>query len=79
MSTELANAIRAKAAQAREAAEDLDGAAHDQVRDVCELARTLARVIEGQNAVRALGSPGDWGYETPIGKAIYAVLKAGTA
>ena len=66
----LAKAIRA-------AAEDMaenhpDPAA---VTDNAELLRVLARVIEGKTIDQALGAPGDWGYGTPIGEALYALLQ----
>ena len=50
--------------------------------DVSELLLVLARVVEGKPLERAFGSPGDWGYSTPIGKALAAPQKtndAGTA
>lgn len=43
--------------------------------DVSELARVLARVIEGKTIDQAMGAPGDWGYGTPIGDALFALLK----
>jgi len=30
----------------------------------------LAHVVEGKTVARAFGAPGDWGYGTPIGKAL---------
>lgn len=38
--------------------------------DATELLLVLARVIEGKPVDRAFGSPGDWGYNTPIGRAL---------
>lgn len=55
----LARAIRAKAA--------VDGDA-----DTKELLRSLARIVEGGPVARSFGTPGDWGYETPIGQALAA-------
>ncbi len=43
-------------------------------KDVAELARVLARVLEGKPALRAFGAPGDWGYGTPMGKALRGAL-----
>jgi hypothetical protein len=43
--------------------------------DVAELARVLARVVEGKTIDQAMGAPGDWGYGTPIGDALFALLK----
>jgi hypothetical protein len=33
-------------------------------------------VIEGVSVERALGAPGDWGYGTPIGDALFAHIKS---
>ena len=38
--------------------------------DVAELIRVLARVVEGKPLAKSFGAPGDWGYSTPIGKAL---------
>jgi hypothetical protein len=43
--------------------------------DCAELIRVLARVIEGKSVDRAFGAPGDWGYGTPIGDGVFAMLK----
>lgn len=43
--------------------------------DVPELIRALARILEGQTVERAFGAPGDWGYGTPIGAGILAMLQ----
>lgn len=44
-----------------------------------ELLRVLARLLEGKTADRAFGAPGDWGYGTPIGSALYAATTLATA
>lgn len=41
-------------------------------RDAAECALVLARLSKGKSLEEALGAPGDWGYEHPIGKAIAA-------
>lgn len=52
-------------------AEDFDGDdSQSDLRDGAELVRVLARVVEGRTISEAFGSPGDWGYGTPIGDAI---------
>lgn len=38
--------------------------------DEAELLRVLARILEGKDTLRAFGSPGDWGYSSPIGSAL---------
>lgn len=43
-----------------------DGVEPDDVELVC----VLRRVVDGQHVLRAFGSPGDWGYNTPIGRAL---------
>jgi hypothetical protein len=40
------------------------------------LIRALGSIIEGVPVMRAMGSPGDWGYGTPIGDALLAMLQA---
>lgn len=36
-----------------------------------ELIRVLARMVEGKSIHEAFGAPGDFGYHTPIGSALY--------
>ena len=43
--------------------------------DEAELLNCLARILEGKHPMAAFGSPGDWGYGTPIGKALFAAYK----
>jgi hypothetical protein len=38
--------------------------------DVRYLLKTLAHIVEGMPIEKAFGSPGDWGYDTPIGDAL---------
>ena len=65
----LATALRNKAAELRNV--DVTTAQKDQtLRDVAELIRVLARVVEGKPISKAFGAPGDWGYETPLGAAL---------
>jgi len=40
------------------------------------LIRVLGSVIEGVDPIRAMGSPGSWGYGTPIGDALLALIQA---
>lgn len=61
----LAYAVRFKAAE-------LDTPEHA---DHAELIRVLARIVEGKTIDRAFGAPGDWGYGTDIGDALFAMLK----
>jgi len=58
---ELSRVIRARAAHLIEE----DGNADD-----AELLRVPARILDGKDVLRAFGSPGDWGYDTPIGNAL---------
>lgn len=34
----------------------------------------IARLLEGKTLDEAMGAPGDWGYDTPIGDAVYSLL-----
>lgn len=45
-------------------------AVRDDLRDVKDLLGVLAYIVDGKPIDRAFGSPGDWGYETEIGKAL---------
>lgn len=67
----LAGALRNKAAEVRNV--NVSTAAEDQtLRDAADLLRVLARLVEGVPLERAIGAPGDWGYETEIGAAVAA-------
>jgi hypothetical protein len=76
MATKLSKAVRDFAA-------DIDGIADagergllpEDIRNCSELARVLARIVEGKSIAAAFGAPGDWGYGTPIGDGILAMLK----
>lgn len=41
---------------------------------VADLAAVLARLLEGKTLYRAMGVPGDWGYESAIGAAYAKAL-----
>lgn len=56
----------------RDAAEKLNAAEHF---DASELLRVLARIVEGRSIDKAFGAPGDWGYGTAIGDAVFKLLK----
>ena len=45
-------------------------AVSDDLRDVKFLLSVLAHIVDGKSVDRAFGSPGDWGYNTPIGDAL---------
>lgn len=42
-----------------------------------ELIRCLAGMIEGKSVTKALGAPGDWGYDSDLGQALLEVYKEG--
>lgn len=42
----------------------------NELSDVRGLLSVLANMVEGMPVKAAFGSPGDWGYETQIGKAL---------
>ena len=44
------------------------------VLDAATLVRVLAQIVEGKEVLKAFGAPGDWGYNTPIGKALFEAL-----
>lgn len=56
----------------RNEAQNLLGTEHT---DAAELLLVLARLVEGKTLYKAMGAPGDWGYGTPIGDALLALLR----
>jgi hypothetical protein len=76
--TDLGKVIRdeaVKIANVRNELRDSDADRDDrlarELRDASELVLVLARIIEGKSIPQAFGAPGDFGYETPIGSALY--------
>jgi hypothetical protein len=69
ITTEQRNLTAAIVGHARKNNPDMD--THTQ-----SLIRVLGSVIEGVDPIRAMGAPGDWGYGTPIGDALLALLQA---
>lgn len=47
---------------------------HAQRRDTVDLLYVLARLVMGEPMFKAFGAPGDWGYEHPIGAALFRKL-----
>lgn len=45
--------------------------------DAKDLLRALARIVNGESLHSAFGAPGDWGYQTPIGRALAEVYREG--
>lgn len=78
MNRALAAAVRAQADalvdRSYELQEEIPSDLHRLNKDVVELARVLARILEGKPALQAFGAPGDWGYGTPMGEAVRAAL-----
>ena len=85
MNTTLTNALGAAVRQVAEqyhseADESAEMAPTMAQREVYELQLCLARAIErsglsGRQIHEFMGAPGDWGYSTPIGKALQAIYK----
>lgn len=65
----LAATLRSMASDSIEQA-DPDSQNYEADKDRAELLRVLARIVLGDSVERAFGAPGDWGYGTPIGKAL---------
>lgn len=66
----LATALRNKAAEVRNV--NATTAEDDQnLRDAADLLRVLAHMVDGMPMEKAFGAPGDWGYNTQIGQAIF--------
>lgn len=83
MSADLARVVRARsdalAERAYDLQEEIPADLFNLVREVSELGRVLARVVDGKPALQAFGAPGDWGYGTPIGGAVLAALRGNNA
>lgn len=45
------------------------------LRNGTTLIRVLANVAAGKPLLKAMGAPGDWGYDTPLGQALLAALR----
>jgi hypothetical protein len=66
--TKLSKAIRDKSRQLGEQGADID---------TTELLLVLARLVEGLTMPKAFGTPGDWGYGSPLGDGLLDGLKQG--
>lgn len=79
MSANLARVVRARsdalADRAYDLQEEVPADLFSLIREVSELGRVLARVVDGKPVPQAFGAPGDWGYGTPIGNAVLAALR----
>ena len=82
MHKQLAHLLRATAADVadiRNSLNDEDAADYHKksrtLGDAYTLLLVLANVAEGESLLLAMGTPGDWGYSTPIGKALLAAMK----
>lgn len=74
----LVGALRQRAASlAAQFDPDVDRRAYLSARDDAELIRVLARILEGKTVYEAFGAPGDWGYESDIGKALNQLYATG--
>ena len=69
----LASAVRAMAKDVDEISEDAAELDRDTLNDVRGLLKVLAHIVDGMPIDRAFGSPGDWGYNTAIGKALAVI------
>ena len=50
--------------------DQLDAGSRELLRDTRGLIKALRRMVEGMAVRDAFGAPGDWGYNTAIGKAL---------
>lgn len=44
---------------------------NDTLSEASAMLRTLAAILDGKPLAKAFGTPGDWGWETEIGKAVH--------
>ena len=68
-SAKLAAAVRDIKETCKEILYDAD-IDNQEVTDGIFLLSVLANIVDGKPIAQAFGSPGDWGYNTPIGKAL---------
>ena len=68
-SSALSNAIRSLAIRLRNS-DSQQPPTIGELADTAELLVVLSRILEGQRVDQAFGSPGDWGYSHPIGRAL---------
>ena len=68
----MAEALRALAGSVDLIRDNLERDDSDQLSDASEVIRVFARVLEGRPIEKAFGAPGDWGYETSIGRSLTA-------
>ena len=71
--TALTKVVRDSARKLGEVEDEESG--YSKFPDETELLNVLARLLEGKEVMRAFGAPGDWGYDTPIGKAIADIYR----
>ncbi|WP_411887389.1 hypothetical protein [Hydrocarboniphaga effusa] len=62
-------AVVREAAEENETLADADGA----MLGAYELLLSLARLLDGKSLHGAFGAPGDWGYDSDIGRALYGI------
>lgn len=75
---ELGKVLRAEAdtignvrADLRDSETERDEQLASKLNNASELVRVLARMVEGKSLYEAFGAPGDFGYESRIGAALY--------
>lgn len=71
----ISTALRNKAAEVRQLNVCTEKE-NQALRDAADLLRVLANIMDGMPVVKAFGPPGDWGYETEIGKAVVALRES---
>lgn len=74
----MATALRNTAAEVRQVNVE-SSAEHALLSDAAELLRVMARIMEGKPQIAAFGAPGDWGYETELGRAVLALHTGSSA
>lgn len=69
---ELAIAVKNLKKSINDILPEVDGTGIDceSLRDAKDLLGVLAGIVDGKPVEKAFGSPGDWGHDTPIGKAL---------
>lgn len=55
-----------------ETLKEIDRKKEQRARLATDLLKVLANIVDGMPVQKAFGAPGDWGYDTPVGKALAA-------
>lgn len=82
MSQDLLSSLMSLRLELRDIARDIEDEAPvyaDRIKTGADLLAVLAHITRGMSIRDAFGAPGDWGYNTPIGRAVLTLHEAALA